>query len=88
MSDPDDVARQLQAAGFLVTLDLHVEAAGAASLMGISPKTLRNHRSDLRGPRWELRHGHAYYAVTDVLEWIGTQASLGSTTDIVHAPPP
>lgn len=89
MSDVDQVARQLHAAGFLVTIDLRVEAAGAAAFLGVTPKTLRNQRSELRGPQWELRHGLAYYAISDLLDWRGgTRASLGSR-DVVeqtHSP--
>lgn len=85
---PLDVAHRLHASGFLVTIDLCVETAGAAALMQLTPKTLRNQRSELRGPRWQLRHGHAYYAIADVLDWIGTQASLGQASERGHAPPP
>jgi hypothetical protein len=84
LSAAADIARQLHQAGFVVTLDLRVHAAGAAALLGCTPKTLRNQRCELRGPRWELRHGQAFYAIADLLDWIGTAPSLGAADEIDH----
>lgn len=76
MTLPADIAEQLQAAGFLVLAGGEVEAAGAALLLGITPKTLRNWRSELAGPPWRVARGLAWYRIADVLAWRGTSASL------------
>lgn len=76
MTDPADIGTQLQAAGFLVLASGEVEAAGAAFLLQVTPKTLRNWRSSLEGPPWRVARGLAWYRVADILAWRGTSASL------------
>lgn len=77
----DDIARYLTTAGFLVLESGEVEAAGAAYLLGIMPKTLRNWRADLAGPPWRVTRGLAWYRISDVLAWRGTSASLHAHAD-------
>lgn len=85
MSDADDIARRLADAGFVVTIDHEVESAGAAALLGVTPKTLRNWRADLAGPNWRVRGRIVLYAIADLIAWRGTLASLSRSISHVHS---
>lgn len=92
MSDPaanvTAIAASLQADGFLVTVAHEVESAGAAMMLGLTPKTLRNWRSDLTGPPWRIVRGLAWYRIQDVLAWGGgTLVSLQPSGSRADAPP-
>jgi hypothetical protein len=63
------IGEQLKSAGFLVTLDYEVESAGAAWLLNITPKTLRNWRCELQGPHFRHQHSLILYSIEDVLTW-------------------
>lgn len=79
MSTPADIGDQLQAAGFLVLQSGEVEAAGAAFLLQISPKTLRNMRAECDGPPFRVARRLVWYSIDAVLAWRGTLASLQSS---------
>jgi hypothetical protein len=80
-ADIDRLAHELAAAGYVVTIGLEVEASGAAAALGLSPKTLRNMRSELRGPSWRLVRGIAWYRLTDIFDLMRSRDAcvLGST---------
>ena len=73
------LACDLEEAGFLVLASGEVEAAGAAYLLQLSPKTLRNMRAELDGPPWRTARRIVWYRITDVLAWRGTLASWKTT---------
>ena len=66
------VVHELRALGVHVTPDNRVVANGAAKLIGVSQKTLRNWRSTGEGPPW-TRAGQVWYRVPAVLEWLDAQ---------------
>lgn len=64
----------LQERGHHVTPDLRTTSAGAAELLGISPGTLRNWRSEGKGPA--SKHiGQVWYWIPEVLDWIDAQGA-------------
>ena len=69
MTTPLDIAEELAQAGFIVTVGHEIEAAAAAYLLGIKPKTLKNWRNTLKGPQWRVRRGLAWYPLADVIAW-------------------
>lgn len=79
MSDVDAIARQLADAGFVVTIDREVESAGAAAVLGLTPKTLRNWRSELMGPDWKVHGRIVLYAIADLIAWRRDAGVLGES---------
>lgn len=87
--DLHEIESELQASGFLVLSTGEVEAAGAAMVLGISPKTLRNWRSNLEGPPWRTVRGFSWYSIKALLAWqSGTGSSLQSQRDQAESPRP
>lgn len=66
----------LQERGYHVTPDRRTTNAGAAALLGISPGTLRNWRSEGKGPTPKVI-GQVWYSIPEVLDWIDAQAPPG-----------
>lgn len=65
-------AQRIKSAGHWITDDNRVTADGAAYLIGIKPKTLRNWRSERKGPPPLQRGRLITYHLHDVLNWIST----------------
>ncbi len=55
-----------------VTADGRLTTVGAAALIGIKHDTLKNWRSQGKGPP-HFRAGQVWYRVDDVLDWIDEQ---------------
>jgi len=64
-----EAAAALRTLGELVTPDLRINGKGAAMMIGVSQKTLRNWRSIGEGPRWWTA-GVVWYRLDDVVAWL------------------
>ncbi len=79
MNDQDLQARAVSAAAALrvlgehVTPDLRMRAQATAALVGQKPRTLRNWRSDRKGPPWVMRGGQPWYRVIEVVRWLDSE---------------
>ena len=72
MTDPTDLERiagRLEAAGYWVSLDHRTDEAGAAKLIGIRPRSLRNWRAQGTGPAF-VYAGRVTYKIAAVLDYL------------------
>lgn len=69
-------AAALRALGHHVTPDLRMKALATAELIGIRPRTLRNWRSERKGPAWAMFGGQPWYRVEDVVRWLDSAERL------------
>jgi hypothetical protein len=79
MSDTDAIdiepyLARLTAAGHRVTLGGFTDTDGAAALLGCAPKTLRNWRTQKRGPRAFHLPGGVFYDIAQVISWCNAQS--------------
>lgn len=51
--------------------DRRTDAAGASIFLGLSPKTLANHRTTGTGPAF-VKRGRVWYYEADLLAWLAT----------------
>lgn len=63
------IASRLESAGHWVSLDHRTDESGAAELIGIKPRSLRNWRAQGIGPAFVFA-GRVTYKITAVLDYL------------------
>ena len=75
--DPVDELRSYALAeGFRILPGDLIEAEAAATLLGVSPRTLEGHRRRLTGPPFARSGGRVRYGLADIAEYMAANREL------------